>query len=112
MKSKLKMRENRESQLSGKKKAPVSRGCVEVGFFVVGMTDAEEKRNGCTRLENFSFFAGRWFSRLSGAWTAAAADVLGRDLWRVGGEDDGRQCGEQHGPPEVSGPGGGQEPDP
>jgi hypothetical protein len=26
-----------------KKKAPVSRGCVEVGFFVVGMTDATGK---------------------------------------------------------------------
>jgi hypothetical protein len=51
------MRKSRESKaktgIPGKKKAPVSRGCVEVGFFVVGMTDAKEKRNGCTRREIF-----------------------------------------------------------
>jgi hypothetical protein len=47
------MRESRESLAGGKKKAPVSRGCVEVGFFVVDMTDAVAKRNGCTRREIF-----------------------------------------------------------
>jgi hypothetical protein len=51
------MRKGRESEAKGeirsKKKAPVSRGCVEVGFFVVGMTDAKEKGNGCTRREIF-----------------------------------------------------------
>ena len=44
MKSKMKMRETTENEPTGKKKAPVSRGCVEVGFFVVGMTDAKGKR--------------------------------------------------------------------
>src|SRR6202012_1538248 len=37
----------------GKKKAPVSRGCVEVGFFVVGMTDATRKRHVVSELKIF-----------------------------------------------------------
>ena len=88
------MRERRESEAKGrskdKKKAPVSRGCVEVGFFVVGMTDAKEKRNGCTGREIFLSSQSDSFRRLlSGACPAAAADVFGSDLRRVCREDDG-----------------------
>jgi hypothetical protein len=75
--------------LIAKKKAPVSRGCVEVGFFVVGMTDAKGKRYVVPRVKFLLSSQNDGIGRvLSGTWPAAAADVLGRDLGCIRGEDD------------------------
>jgi len=83
------MRESRENGgenvVGGKKKAPVSRGCVEVGFFVVGKTDARLKGH-VVPAGKISFFAAR---RFSGTRSPTASDVDRGKLRRVGGEDHG-----------------------